>query len=348
VKGDREVLMKSSPATRSLRLSVSLLIAMLLALLAPVAASAQEATPAANSAVAGAAAWLQSQQAADGGFPGFSGESDAGATADAIIALAAAGNAGVTVDLSKAVEFLAANALVYAQTGPGQAAKLVLAIAAAGGDPTNVESVNPLSIVEVSAAGDSGMIGFGPFDHALGVLALVATETEVPAQAIEVFRTTQVEDGSWAFDGSTTAGAGDTNTTAVVIQALVAAGQGDDPIVAKALEYLKSTQTDSGGFPYQPGQTPNGDANSTAIVVQAILATGQDPASTDWKDAGAALAAFQNPSGAFRYTDDEPDDNLFATLQALPAIAGQPYPIEAASGVAPEGDGTDVATPDAA
>jgi hypothetical protein len=321
---------------------------MLFVLLAPVAAHAQQATPTAGSGVAAAASWLQSQQAADGGFPGFSGESDAGATADAIIALAAAGNAGETVDLTKAVEFLNQNALVYAQTGPGQAAKLVLAITAAGGDPTNVQNVNPLSIVEVSSKSGSGMIGFGPFDHALGVLALVATGTDVPATTIDVFRTSQIDDGSWAFDGSTAAGSGDTNTTAVAIQALVAAGQGDDPIVAKALEYLKTTQTDSGGFPYQPGQTPKGDANSTAIVVQALIAAGEDPASAAWKNAAGALAAFQNPSGAFRYTDDEPDDNLFATLQAIPAIAGQPYPIKADTGATSEGDGTDVATPAAA
>ena len=87
-----------------------------------------------------------------------------------------------------------------------------------------------------------------------------------------------------------------------------------------------------------------GDANSTAIVVQAILAVGPDPASADWNTAAAALAGFQNPSGAFRYTDDQPEDNLVATVQAIPAIAGLPYPIAAEAG----GDGTEVATPPAA
>jgi prenyltransferase beta subunit len=326
------------------RLPVLFLLVSLLALLAPVAARAQTATPAAGSPVANAAAWLEKQQAADGGFLGFSGTSDAGTTADAILALAAARNAGVKVDLTQAVDFLEKNALVYAQTGPGQAAKLVLTIVAAGGDPTDVENVNPLSIVEVSAKSETGQIGFGPFDHALGVLALVATGSDVPSKAIDVFRTTQLEDGSWSFDGTTANGGGDTNTTAVAIQALVAAGEGNDSMVAKALDYLKSVQTGAGGFPFQKGQAPKGDANSTAIVVQAIVALGQDPASADWKNAAAALAAFQNPSGAFRYTDDQPDDNLFATVQAIPAIAGQPYPIAASAG----GDGTDVATPPAA
>ncbi|MEA2595639.1 MAG: hypothetical protein QOF01_2108 [Thermomicrobiales bacterium] len=336
---------------RSARLShwpIQVLLVALLALLAPVAARAQDATPTADPALANAAAWLQSQQAADGGFLGFSGTSDAGTTADAILALAAARNAGADVDLEKAADFLQENSLVYAQTGPGQAAKLVLAIVAAGGDPRNVERVNPLSIVEVSAKSPNGIIGFGPFDHALGVLSMVATETDVPSTAIEAFQKTQLDDGSWSFDGSTTAGSGDTNTTAIAIQALVAAGQGNDPMVGKAIDYLKTTQTESGGFPYQPGQTPKGDANSTAVVIQAILAAGEDPASADWKNAEAALVAFQNPSGAFRYTDDEPDDNLFATVQAIPALAGQPYPIAAVGAASDGGDGTDVATPEAA
>jgi hypothetical protein len=309
--------------------------------LAPLTAAAQSATPTtAASGLDAAAAWLQSQQAADGGFPGFSGTSDASATTDAVLALAAARNAGVAVDLTKAVEFLEQNALVYAQTGPGQAAKLVLTIVAAGGDPTDVKTVNPLSIVEISAKGSSGIIGFGLFDHALGVLALVATGHEVPQSAIDTFRAAQLANGSWAFDGTTADQAGDTNTTAMAIQALAAAGLARDPMIDKALAYLKSSQVESGAFPFQPGSAPNGDANSTAIVVQAILAVGQDPASPEWKNAAAALAAFQNPSGAFRYTDDLPDDNLFATVQAIPALAGQPYPITAAPSTS--SDGTDV------
>ncbi|HKG24963.1 MAG TPA: hypothetical protein VKB09_04900 [Thermomicrobiales bacterium] len=127
--------MLSFRAVRPLRSSMLVLLALAFVLLAPVVARAQQATPASGSSVANAAAWLQSQQRDDGGFPGFSGESDAGTTVDAVLALAAAGHAGVPIDLMKAVRFLEENALVYTQTGPGQAAKLVLAIVAGGGDP---------------------------------------------------------------------------------------------------------------------------------------------------------------------------------------------------------------------
>lgn len=325
---------------RTHRLLGLVFIAAFATLLSPFASFAQDATPRAGTEVGTAAEWLITQQGDDGGFVGFSGTSDPAVTADAVIALAAAKNAGIDVDLNSILVYLRENALVYAQTGPGQAAKLVLAIIAAGGDPTDVEGVNPFSLVEAGSKSESGIIGFGPFDHALGILAFVATGTEVPETAIEALRATQLEDGSWAFDGGTAAGAGDTNTTAVVIQALAAAGLADDPMVETAIGYIKSTQVENGAFPYQPGSAPNGDANSTAIVVQALIAVGEDPTSADWNNVAAALASFQNASGAFRYTDDQPDDNLYATLQAIPAIAGQAFPIESAV--------DDVATPMAA
>src|SRR5215218_8608647 len=107
----------------------------MIAAMAPLSATARQATPSADSSLESAADWVITQQADDGGFLGFSGESDAATTADAIIALAAAKNAGVDIKLDSVLVYLQENALVFAQTGPGQAAKLVLAIVAAGGDP---------------------------------------------------------------------------------------------------------------------------------------------------------------------------------------------------------------------
>jgi hypothetical protein len=37
--------------------------------------------------------------------------------------------------------------------------------------------------------------------------------------------------------------------------------------------------------------------------------------------------AFQNESGSFSYVLDPKDENLFATVQAIPALAAQPFPI---------------------
>lgn len=287
--------------------------------------------------------WLLEQQAENGGFAGLSGEPDAGVTADAVIALVAARNAGVAIDggaLDRAVAFLEENALVYTQTGPGQAAKLALAAVAVGRNPRDFATVNPLSIIETSAR--RGQIGFSLYDHALGLLALSAAGATVPPNALQPLQSTQLEDGSWSFDGSTDEGAGDTNTTAIVVQALAAIGMGDDPMVEKAIEYLRSAQAEEGGFPYQPGGAP--DANSTALAVQAIIAVGDNPASEDWRNAAAALANFQNESGAFRFQHEMPDDNLLSTLQALPALAGQAFPV-VAGGSASDGTGAVGATP---
>jgi LPXTG-motif cell wall-anchored protein len=41
------------------------------------------------------------------------------------------------------------------------------------------------------------------------------------------------------------------------------------------------------------------------------------------------LLQFQNDSGAFRYNDATPEDNAFATYQAVPAVVGEVLPLEA-------------------
>jgi hypothetical protein len=320
-------------------------VLLLLSLVAPFAVSAKQATPAAapsfGTGLEGSVKWMLAQEAPDGGFIGFSGTSDPGVTTDAVIALGAAQNAGIDVDLSKAVAYLEQNGIVYAQTGTGQAAKLALAMIAAGEDPHDVGGVDPLSLVERGQRPDTDIYGTGVYDHALCIMALVATGGTVPDSAFAALKSTQIKDGSWAFDGKKEVGAGDTNTTAVVVQALVVAGKGDDAMVQKALDYLKTAQTESGGFGFQSGTTTVPDANSTALVVQAIIAAGQDPASDEWKNAAGALAKFQNPSGAFYYNEQQTEDNLFATVQAIPAIADMPLPIVSDS----KGSATPVASP---
>ena len=299
--------------------------------------AAQDATPAASptaaSPIALAVGYIQSQQAADGGFLGFSGTSDPGATADAVLALVAAGKTGLSVDVTAAVAYLTANAQAYALTGAGQAAKLVLAMSAAGGNPRDLSGFDAVATIVAGQDGESGVYGTGVYDHCLAMLALMqAGETFAdPDQTFEALRARQIPDGSWSFDGTATAGAGDSNTTGICIQALVAAGMAEDDMVLDGVEYLRSIQLPQ-GFPFQPGSGATADANSTGIVVQALIAVGEDPSSEAWQNVGGSLVLFQNPSGAFRYTMEPPDDNLFATLQAVPAVAGVALPMASAGG----------------
>ncbi|HET9661297.1 MAG TPA: prenyltransferase/squalene oxidase repeat-containing protein [Thermomicrobiales bacterium] len=309
-----------------------MLVALCLSFLAaPV--SAQDNTASVDKAIV----WLLDQQQPDGGFAGFSGESDPGATIDAIFAMVAAQSIGVNADTETAVNYLESGdlALVYAQTSAGSAAKLALALAATGNDPHDFTAVDPLSIVEVGAG--LGMIGLGPYDHAFGILALAATDTPVPQLAIDTARDSQIEDGSWAFDGTLTAGAGDTNTTAMMVQALVAAGVSSE-LVTDATDYLISSQNDDGGFPYQPGA--ESDANSTALAIQALIAANEANHADELQEAQTALAGMQNESGAFHYMASVPDDNAYATAQAIPALAGVAFPLPVATPVLATPEGT--------
>src|SRR5205085_6396915 len=129
----------------------------------------------------------------------------------------------------------------------------------------------------------------------------------------------QLADGGWSFDGSAATGS-DTNTTALAVQALVAAGAPGDA-TTRGIGYLKSQQNADGGFPYSKTSSfgSASDANSTALVVQALAAAGVDPRTL--KQSGGdpidALLDFQNASGAFRYQAAQSDDNDLATAQAI-------------------------------
>lgn len=269
---------------------------------------------------AAAAGWLLDQRLDDGAFPGFTGEGDPGLTVDAVLALSAA---GMVDELDQSLAYLEGEALVFAQIGPGSAAKLALALAAAGRNPHDFATVNPLSIVEHAAAG--GEIGFGPYDHALGLLALAAGGSEIPDQAIDVVFDTQSEAYGWSFDGSSAEGAADSNTTALMIQAAYAAGIGDDERIAAALDWLVSLQADDGGMPYHAGEPS--DANSTALAIQALIAAGQETHETVRTELQETLVAFQNENGSISWLLDPRDENIFSTVQVIPALVGAILPV---------------------
>jgi hypothetical protein len=128
--------------------------------------------------------------------------------------------------------------------------------------------------------------------------------------------------------------AADSNTTSMVIQALVATGNGDNSMVEGALDYMLTTLDDEGGAGYAPGS--EADANSTALMAQAQIATGGDGSRSL-----ASLQQFQLPTGAYFYQYSDTSENLFSTVQVIPAIAGQVFPIM------PQGDVTPDASPEA-
>ena len=280
-----------------------------------------------DDAASQALTWLATQQNADGGFSdGFSPNSKLSSTADAILAITAAGQ-----DVSTWKQG-GVSPLVYMQSRVGQAtkggeiAKVILAVVATGGTP-RARSFGGVDLVaRLNSLHKSGGYGGTLYEDTLAVLALANAGQSVPDDVTARLLKAQTADGAWAFTGDTAAGAGDTNTTALVVQALIATGRRD--AIGRALDYFRRTQNADAGWPYQVPSAygTETDANSTANVLQALIASGESP--SDWSKSGqsdplGALIRLQDDkTGAFNFQASLPGANLLATLQAVPALKG--------------------------
>lgn len=280
--------------------------------------------------------YLKTQQNTDGGFgSGFSPDSTISSTADVVLAIVASDGDLAAFDQGGNTPLTYLEAQAASAASAGDLAKLILAAVAADRNPRQFGNADSVAKLEALTGAD-GRIGSDVdtfVSHTLAVLALKSAQRPIPAVAVDLIKTAQQENGSWAWDGSA-ATAGDTNTTAFAVQALIAAGEAPgSEAVASALAYYQGIQNEDGGWPYQnPSEFGTAtDANSTAVTVQAILAAGQDPAGAEWTAAGgatplSALESLQNESGAFAWQAAMPDDNLLATIQALPAVERKAFP----------------------
>jgi hypothetical protein len=303
-------------------LLIAVVTALLLTLASPVFASSPD------EAAARALNWLQAQQNADGGFSdGFSPASSISVTAEVVIALAAGGRDAGAIQSANGIsplDYLHQQVSANQVEGVGTKAKVVLAVVAAGLDPHSFGGQDLIDQLETAYEVEGGSYGGSIFDQALVVLALSNADRVIPDGAVNYLMSYQTIDGAWNFLGDTAALSGDTNTTALAIQALVAAGHKDD--AGRALAYLQRVQNPDAGWPYQNPSAygTETDANSTALVLQAIYAVGQSAG--DWymdgTDPLGALLSLQNDSGSFSYQASWPGDNALATIQAVPAAAG--------------------------
>jgi hypothetical protein len=286
--------------------------------------AASPQTEAANKALS----YVRTLQNADGGFPSFGTEASAGETIDAVLAFVAAGTDPATVkkDGKSPLDYLESETDSYITT-PGHLAKLVLGLAAAGEDPRDFAGHDLVADMNAAFDGASHSYGDGPLDHALFMLAREKLDLSPASGSASHLESKQLDDGCWEFSD----GVGcDTNTTALAIEALLAAG-GDpsDSAIEDALDYLDDAQNDDGGWPYDPLSSwgTDSDANSTAFVIQALVAAGEKV--SDWDKGGTtpleALIAFQLDSGAFEWQPGF-GENPLATYQAVPALLLEPYP----------------------
>lgn len=286
-----------------------------------------------------ALAWLRTQQSSDGSF------GSTGQTVDAVYAVVTGGEdpAAWTTSGGSLMGYLATQADTYSQSSVAAAGKLTLAVLAAQPDrsPNNFGGVNVGGRVWDSYVLANGQFGSSVVDQAYGLLGYSAQYGPATGPARARLAQLQLSNGGWEFGAGFGA---DTNTTALVIQALMAAGEtAQSSTIQRAMQFLHSQQNPDAGFPYQtpcgyPGCTAS-DPNSTAYVIQALTAVGEDADGWAWSRHFTAtgtisltvhtpldtLLALQSDAGGF-VGFSGPND-LYATLQAVPGVAEQPQPL---------------------
>ena len=267
-------------------------------------------------------------------FPDGSIDESLGETADYVIGAADAGYdpatlTGCTAGGTGALAFLA-TASDAATTDAAKTGKTILAVVASGLDPAAFSGRNLLARLAALYHADTGAYGDGStFPQAFAILAVDASGGTVPPAATARLAALQGGDGSWSYGNTpVAAGGGDTNSTAMALMALDAAGVHSADSAGFA--YLATQQLADGGFPYQNSTTygtPASDPDSDSVVLQALVAAGQDPTSGGWSKGSAnvltSMRAGQIIDGGFFFPGS--GESAFTTSQVPAALAGVPY-----------------------
>ena len=287
-----------------------------------------------------ALAWLHARQSADGTVAG-----NASRTEETVWGLIA--NHQALADFSTSgktpIDSLRLH-IADEEKSAGNIGSLIMAVAAAGLDPSSFAGRNLLQDLECTYNASSGAFNPQVFNDALAMLAV--PQGQMPPKAVAWLKSQQNKDGGWPFS----AGNGsDTNTTALAMLALKSANALTADVSAPALMYLKTEQrSDSGGFQYSNDSfVTDSDPSSDGLVIEALLADGQDPTSAAWsfghKTALTDLLSFQvtsgTDSGAFSYArlgaDGSGSGDVFSTTQPLVALTSTYLPVHATTGTLP-------------
>ena len=302
---------------------------VLLVIAAAGCAPKEAATSAERTAASKALNWLRTQQQEDGSFNiGFG--HPAGVTCDAVLAIVANGDDPATwrtaTGKPSVVDYLAATAGEYAMDA-ATTGKLIVTIAAAGLKPKDFGGKDWVALLQSFSDG-KGTFDPGAVGQAWAILALKAAGETVPAEALTVLKSYQLDTGAW-----NSALGPDNDTVAYVLQALIAGGEPkSSAAIQKALAFFETQQNDDGGFPaIKPSEWgTDTNANSTAGVIMGLVAVGETPATGKWNKAGnnpmSALLKLQTPDGKVEFQPNV-GSPVMATVQAIPAILSKALPL---------------------
>jgi hypothetical protein len=262
--------------------------------------------------------------------PVTGGYGSMGSTMDFLLA---AGASGTPVEALTAPggeqslqDYILLEGAAYAEGDAGTAGKLAMGLSAAQMCmPENTKLPQDYYDPSTGAYSDRSLF------QAFAILGVLSSGDSVPPEAIAYLIGQRQPGGGWAwYPGEME----DSNTTAIAIQALIAAGQpASSPVIIEALTYLKSFQNTDGGFSYSQEYLGASDGNSTAYAIQAILAAGQNPLADVWTVDGQNplfyLLDRQLENGSFEWQAGSGSNDL-ATMQAVVALLNRPYPISTA------------------
>lgn len=290
---------------------------------------------------------------------------DLSQTADVALGLAAAGDQATT--LAKVVAYLDANGESFVHGDPthgekvgafyaGPAGKLALVAVAAGADPTSFAGTNLIAELTASMSATGRFVDdstFGDYSNPLGqafaILALQrATVLGAPSAAVEALVADQCADGGFPDSFAAPTCTSSADATGLALQALVAADSGCP--AARALAWLTENRAADGSFTSNGGVPTTTPVASVASTADAALGLAAARSSTT--TSLAYLTSTQNGDGGLPLIPgNSPTSNLFATAQALPALARSslltigPQPITAATPVCVTATSTPTSTP---
>jgi hypothetical protein len=299
------------------------------------------APPTTSAPAEAAAGWL-ARQLVDGShfetvFDGVA-YGDAGLTLDAVFAFAAA---GVSADnAAKAMDWIGQPGNLGGYIGDGTAesyagalAKLSLAAQVEGLDPAafgpaDTDLLARLRALLAPSGRFSDKSQFGDFSNAFGQsYAILALDRSggAPESAVDYLADSECDTGGFPLDFEKPTCTPDTDATAVVAQALSAAGE--TAAAGSALDWLLDQQKPDGSFGGGTS-TEGANANSTGLAAQALSAAGETAAArravayletlqSGCSAPAARRGAVQYQAGAF-----DAETAPRATAQAVLGLAG--------------------------
>lgn len=196
----------------------------------------------------------------------------------------------------------------------------IIGIIASGKNPEDYEDENYVELLVDSQEKSGKFIVNSGDDHpatlAWSMIALDMAEANYDEEdAIDALLDEQNRDGGFTSRP-------DVDTTAMVITALANHKDidGVEDAIDEALEFIKSNQLDSGGFPFMGSDNPY----SISCVIQGLIANEIDPLSEEWQENGNsmldALLDFKEDDH-FEYKTEHGSETNSATEQAFLALA---------------------------